>query len=121
MNELQKTTSALSIAPVAATATTNGSSVDLKDAVGTVKVTAMHGVITTGTFAWKLQDSADDSTFADVSGGPTTAALGTDGAVVFEGKIDARKLRRYVRVVATGASTPNGLISASIEYVKQVI
>lgn len=56
---------------------------------------------TTPTLAVKFQDSADNSTFADISGGAFTSTNVQDGKyIVYKGNV-----RRYVKVVYTIAGT----------------
>lgn len=67
-----------------------------------VSTGAATGTPTSFSVDAKIQDSADNSSFADVSGLAITAitADNTTGSVA---KIDASGLRRYVRVVTTPA------------------
>ncbi|MDQ3158803.1 MAG: hypothetical protein M3P98_01540 [bacterium] len=95
-----------SLVPATRTASANGTGVD------TLGYTSVMAVILAGdidlastdeTYAFKVQDSADNSTFADVTGATTTATADNDVKVV---RCDG--LRRYVRVVATlGGTTPS--------------
>lgn len=94
-----------SFAPVARTTTANGTGVDLQGAAD-VLVVLNNGTTsgTTPTLDVKIQDSADNSTFADVTGltfTQVTAALTNPVAL----QVDPRAVRRYIRAVATIAGT----------------
>jgi hypothetical protein len=67
----------------------------------------------------KIQDSADNSTFADVSGYTLTQVTTTDSLQSLS--IDKRLVRRYVRAVFTigGTSSPSFPCSAVIVPYKQ--
>ncbi len=90
------------------TATANGTGVDVRDYVGKgiAILDAEAGGGTTPTLDVKLQDSADNSTFTDISG--AAFAQLTDAADALEGiAIDFDELDRYVRAVVTiTGSTP---------------
>lgn len=96
------------IAPARKTATANGTGVDIRDYEGklTAILTSSAGGGTTPTLAVKLQDSADNSSFADVSGATFTGL--TDAADATEAiAVEANALRRYVRAVITiGGTNP---------------
>lgn len=96
----------------------NGASIDLRGVaqcnagIAVVNIGAPTGTPTSFSVTVKLQDSADNSTFADVAG-KTTGALAAAG--VAEISFDPSTLRRYIRlnrVVATSGGTsptvPNG-------------
>lgn len=96
------------IAPARKTATANGTGLDIRDYDGKLcaVLTSSAGGGTSPTLAVKIQDSADNSSFADVSGltftGLTGAAAATE-AIGFE----ANAVRRYVRAVITiGGTSP---------------
>lgn len=95
-----------SIAPAAITSTTNGSGVDLANFnEGTFVIVA--GTRTDGTHTPKLQDSADNSTFADCA---AADLVGTALVAITSNSIQTQSYigtKRYVRVVSTvsGAST----------------
>lgn len=88
------------------TATANGSGVDLKDYDGKLKVilaTSLGGG-TTPTLDVKLQDSADNSTFADISGATFTQV--TDSADATEAiGLEVTPRDRYIRAVVTISGT----------------
>jgi hypothetical protein len=101
--------------PAARTATANGSSVDVKDYVGGGKV-VLHSAAgggTSPTMDVKLQDSADDSTFADVSGKVFTQVVGAASLQSME--VDLDSLRRYIRLVVTiGGTSPTFTCDAAL-------
>jgi hypothetical protein len=89
-----------------------GSSVDLQGYEG-VAILDLQSINTAGsspTLALKIQDSADNSTFADVS--PALAFTGLTTTTVNgqqELKLDLATVRRYIQVYATigGTSSPS--------------
>ena len=87
----------------------NGSGVDLAG-YESASVLINVGARTTGTFVFTLEESDDDSTYAamaaaDVNGSlPTVSSAGTASQVY---QVGLKRAKRYVRAVATGASTPN--------------
>lgn len=96
----------LNLFPTAArTATANGTGVDLQQYSGDVAVVldSAAGTGTTPTLDVKLQDSADNSSFADITGATFTQVTGTAS----QQKIVVNKdgAQRYVRAVATIAGT----------------
>lgn len=102
-----------SITPAAHTASVNGGSADLQDA----KAAIVHwhvGTVTDGTHTPKLQDSADNSTWADV------AAANLDGTFAALASNTDQKIgyiggERYLRAVSTVAgATTGGVYEATI-------
>lgn len=96
------------LVPAAVTATANSGSVDCRGwdrALIIFTVGVVSG--TSPTMDVKLQDSADNSTFADVTSGTFTqvTATATTPALM---DIDLTKRNRYIRTVDTigGSSTP---------------
>ncbi len=98
------------------TSSTNGTGVDLMQYDGQVAVLldCAAGAGTSPTNNVKVQDSADNSTFADVAGlafTQVTNAAASRQKLVF----DTKDVRRYVRLVATiGGTTPSFVQSAQI-------
>jgi len=86
----------------------DGTSIDLQDYEGMAAfiLNSSAGTGTDPTLDCKLQDSADDSTFADVTGATWTQV--TDAAALVEVlKLNVSNLRRYVKIVGTvGGTTP---------------
>ena len=110
---------------LARTATANGSGVDLQgsnDAEGEAVVIldcAAAGAGTTPTYNVKIQDSADNSTFADVTGATFTQVTSTASQQKLT--INANDVQRYIRAVATigGTSSPSFVASVSLLYSKK--
>lgn len=103
---------AQSIGAASLTANTNGTGVDLQQSKGNALFVVNCGLAsagTTPTMNFKVQDSADNSSFADVTGGAfpdqVTDSLKAGSQMV---SIAKDKLRRYARIVATigGTSSP---------------
>jgi hypothetical protein len=101
----------------------NGTSVDLttKQSPHSGVLVAMAGAATGSpsaqTLNVKLQDSADDSTFADIVPAVAITEIAADnGKQVVD--VDLRNLRRYVRavttVVLTGGSTPTWPVATAL-------
>lgn len=81
----------------------NGTGVDVRDYQGVINIVLDVANGGTSTLDMKIQDSADNSSFADVTGlaftqVSTTASLQTLG-------VDSRLVRRYIRAVSTIAGT----------------
>lgn len=88
------------------TATVNGAGVDCRGFTEALIVLEI-GTATTGTLDAKVQDSADNVTFADVTGA-TFSQKGTgDDDTTFVGSLNVEKLKRFIRVVLTLATTPD--------------
>ncbi len=111
----------LILAPIDKTATFNSLSID-RIRFNIVNWVASVGVLTPDglTLDFKVQDSADDSSFADLASttqinfGAVTLAqiVGTNDGTLFEFVTDLRGARRYIRLVGTMGGTPTvGLVS----------
>lgn len=88
------------------TASGNGTGVDVSDYVGDVKFTldSSAGGGTTPTLDVKLQESDDDATYTDVTGGAFTQV--TDAGPAFQSlTINVDGLKKYVRAVDTVTGT----------------
>lgn len=87
------------------TVATNGASLDLQGYNGNILaiLTSEAGGGTSPTLDVKIQDSADNSSFADVSGSVFAQIVGTESHQ--EISVDPRAVRRYVRMVATITGT----------------
>jgi len=113
-NELTTTT----LLPAAdVTATGNGTGVDISGFVGTPEIIFDSGLGTgtTPTLDVKLQDSADNSTFADITGKVFTQVTGAAGNGQQTMSFDTRSTRRYIRLVKTVAgTTPSFPCSAAL-------
>ena len=115
-------TSKTLLAPAARTSTTTGTGLDISTYEGLALVQLANGTTsgTSPTLDVKIQDSADNSTFADVSGysfSQVTAAL-TDPSTL---KIDLRNVRQYIRAVATiGGTTPSFACAVTLVASKKI-
>lgn len=116
LGDVLQTIDLLPIAP-SITATGNGTGVDVTDFVGKIAIvlSAKNIAGTTPTLDVKLQDSADNSTFADVTGAVFTQVTdaGTKAATLEKISINVDSLRRYVRVVKTIGGTVSPEFSAN--------
>ena len=105
------------------TADANGASVDCKDyeGIAAVVLDSEAGAGTLPTLDVKIQDSADDVTFADVAG--KVFAQVTDAAAALEKiGVNLSDLRRHVRAVATiTGSSPVFVFSVTMLAPKKVI
>jgi len=111
------------LAPAARTSSANGTGFDLQgsnDAEGEaiIILDSAAGTGTSPTLNVKLQDSADNSTFADVT--DATFAQVTTTASTTKISVNTNDLRRYVRAVATIAgTTPSFTCAVSMVYSKK--
>lgn len=97
------------------TANANGTGIDVRGFDrGTFLVSVGTLTGTAPTVDVKLQDSADNSAFADVAGATFAQITGANSPGVFVGEADLTKLRRYVRLVfTTGGTSPGAPVSAT--------
>ena len=94
--------------PATSTATVTGTGVDLVAYEGVLKVTQEVGAVsgTTPTLAGKIQDSADNSAWADVAGLAFTQVTAANSSQSLQ--VDTRSVRRFIRYVGTiGGTTPS--------------
>lgn len=117
-----ETTATALIVPVTITSNTNGTGFDTQPYAANmvVDLSVSAGTGTTPTLDVKIQDSADNSTFADVS--PAIAfTQSTTTANIQSISVDKRLVRRYVRAVSTvSGTTPSYIVSANIRGYKQI-
>jgi hypothetical protein len=98
------------------TTTGNGTGVDLLGYEGKLKITLDIGTVsgTTPTLDLKIQDSADNSSFADLA---TPVAFAQQNAAgINHLGLDVRLCRRYIRAVATIAGTSPHFNCAVLGY-----
>jgi delta 1-pyrroline-5-carboxylate dehydrogenase len=101
------TVSLLSAVSAANTAAATGAAgTDLIEYEGPIVITQNHG-ISTGTLAGKIQDSADNSAFADVAGLTFTGETTTVG--VQQLVVQSKQVRRYIKYVGTVVTGPQVL------------
>lgn len=99
------------------TAAATSSGVDLKDYEGPILITQDHGV-STGTLDGKIQDSADDSSYADVAG--LTFTQETTGAGIQKLVVQSKQVRRYIKYVGTVGTGPQ-VVGVSMAGVKKSV
>ena len=123
MADIHGITSLIPLIPCRTSTTTQtGTGVDITDFDGGIKfiLDAAAGTGTTPTNDVKIQDSADNSAWADVSG-LTFTQLTTSASLQSIG-FPANSLRKYIRAVATIAgTTPSYTFSVNAVGSKQVI
>lgn len=91
------------LVPQDVTGAVNGNGVDVSAYEGKLKVTLSVGAFSGTNVDVKIQDSADDSTYADVTDGAFTSVT---GANAFESiAIDTRAVQKYIRVDISGTVT----------------
>jgi hypothetical protein len=121
--DLKNLTTITSHSGIAArTATVTATGLDAKDYIGNLLIFQNVGTVsgTTPTLDGKIQDSADNSSWADVSGATFTQVTASDSYQQIN--VDTRKARRYIRYVGTIAgTTPSFTMGVLIQGQKQVI
>jgi hypothetical protein len=106
----------------AKTSTFNATGVDVSDYTGPILVAQNVGVVsgTTPTLDGKLMDSADDSSYADVSGAAFTQVTTSNSLQTLV--VDARAVRKYLRYTGTIAgTTPSFTMGVTFHAVKNYI
>jgi hypothetical protein len=111
------TVSLLNAVSAANTAAATGTGVDLLDYEGPVVIVQNHG-ISTGTLDGKIQDSADNSSFADVAG--LTFTQSTTTVDVKSLVVQSKQVRRYIRYLGTVGTGPQ-VVSVSMTGVKKYV
>lgn len=112
-------------APAAVTATGNGTGVDRTglEGRGVALLASAAGTGTTPTLDVKLQDSADDVTYADIVGATFTQVTGA--AAAFEKiavELDLSGIKKFIRAVDTvGGSTPSFTRSIMLAAAAKVV
>lgn len=113
-----KTVSRL-LAPISRTASANGTGLDVRPYIGNLTAILDCSAASAGsspTADFKIQDSADNSTFADVTGLAFTQV--TDAAASLQTlNIDQRAVRRYIRAVFTIGGTSSPAFAASMAVI----
>jgi hypothetical protein len=108
------------LVPQTATTTATGTGVDLLSGDGSCFALQLVGAVsgTSPTLAGKIQESADNSTWADVSGATftTVSAANNYQAISFE------RTQRYLRYVGTvGGSSPSFALGVVIGQQKKQV
>lgn len=106
-----------SLVPATRTASANGTGVDTlgyNEGVAVILAGDIDLANADETYAFKVQESDDNSSFSDVSGATTTVTADNDVKLIRLTNLNTSK-KRYLRVVATlGGTTPSWPGSASI-------
>jgi hypothetical protein len=89
---------------VSQAATFNSAGIDLQNYEGVLSIVVQTGAIT-GTLDGKIQDSADNTAFADLAT-PITFTQVTAANKIQAVPVDARSVRRYIRYVGTIVTGP---------------
>ena len=107
------------LSPVSAanTAAATGVGVDLLDYEGPVVIT-QHCGLGTGTLVGKIQDSADNSSFADVTGLDFTSK--TTAVAIEKLVVQSKQVRRYIKYVGTVTTGPQ-IVGVSMVGVKKTV
>lgn len=111
------TTVLLAAASCADTAAATGTGVDLKDYEGPVVIVQNHGT-STGTLDGKIQDSANNSSFADVTGATFTQETTTAGVQSLV--LQSKQVRRYIKYVGTVVTGPQ-VVGVTMTGVKKSV
>lgn len=106
----------LNAVSAANTAAATSSGVDLTAYEGVISIVVQTGAIT-GTLDGKIQDSADNSSFADVTGATFTQVTAANKVAALA--LDTRNVRRYIKYVGTVVTGPV-LISVVLNGFKKV-
>jgi len=107
----------LASASCANTAAATGVGVDLQTYEGPLLIVQNHGT-STGTLDGKIQDSADNSAFADVAGATFTQSTTT--ADIKAIALQSKQVRRYIRYVGTVGTGPQ-VVGVSMTGVKKSV
>lgn len=102
------------------TANLNGTGVDLSTVAAGLGKIVLKAIGTAGTLDCKIQDSADNSTFADVTGLAFTQVTGTSLSAQELG-LDIRSVRRYVRAVVTIGSSGSFYVDVALFTFPKVV
>lgn len=125
-NHIGATLQTLALVPMAdITETTTGTGIDVTDYVGSIAVvlSAKNVAGSSPTLIVKLQDSADNDTFADITGAvfTTVTDAGTKASTLQKISANIDGAAKYLRAVATigGTVSPEFLLSCTAVGVKQ--
>lgn len=83
---------------------------------GAVGFAFTTGTLTDGSIAVKLQESDDDSSWADVAAGDLEGAIGTVAATADNTQLEMayKGVKRYVRIVATTSGATSGGATSAV-------
>ena len=85
-----------------ATGPTNGTGVDTVGFDECVPILNVGTVASTGTLDVHVEESADNVTFADITGAVFDQILAANDNTIYQGRINLRGRLRYIRAVAVG-------------------
>ena len=109
--------------PAARTATLNATGFDVSSYIGNITFEQSTGVVsgTNPTWDGKIEDSADNSSWADVSGATFTQVTASTNLQTLN--VDTRSVRKYLRYTGTigGTSTPTFNVSVTAIGQKQAV
>lgn len=108
--------------PISTDVSGNGTGVDVSGYHGVLAITQHVGIVTgtTPTLDGKIQDSADNSTFADVSGATFTQVTASGSFQTIA--VNTQSVRKYIRYARTaGGTTPNFTVGVIAVGQKSVI
>ena len=111
------TTVLMAAAPCANPPPAPRTGVDLQDYEGPVVIVQNHGA-STGTLDGKIQDSANNSSFADVAG--LTFTQSTTTADIQSLVVQSKQVRRYIKYVGTVVTGPQ-VVGVSMTGVKKSV
>lgn len=115
LHDLNALTAKNVVAPAAKTTTFTSGSINLQQFIETAKLVLEVGTVsgTTPTLDVKVQDSADNSSFADVTGLAFTQVTASTNSQAL--LLDTRALRQYIQLVCTiGGTTPSFSMCAEL-------
>jgi ethanolamine utilization protein EutA (predicted chaperonin) len=101
-----------------ATGPTNGTGVDCVGFDECLVIVNCGTVATGGTLDIHIEDSADNSTFADISGAVFTQLVPANDLNIYVGRLNLRGTKRYIRAVAVGDGSHAA--EASVSFVLAV-
>lgn len=98
-----------------ATGPTNGTGVDTAGFDECLVVVNVGTVASGGTLDIHVEQSDDDTTYADISGAAFTQFTPSNDLSIYVGRLNLRKLKRYIRAVAVGDGS--NAAEASVEFI----
>jgi len=106
---------ALAPQAIAAAAVINGSSLDCAGYESLLVQVEAGAIANTANYSLsvKLQESADNSSFSDISGAATPTLLNAGQNAPYLLSVNLSERKRYLRAVATGGSAGGGLLAVS--------
>ena len=109
-NNLQGASVLNLLSPVVITATNTASGVAMTAGYDEALVIVSVGVCTDGSHTVTIEESADDSTYAAVTGAAFSAFTASTDLQSYWGTIDLKKRKKYIRAVTTVAGATTGTL-----------